>query len=105
MRVPPASIVLQSLSAASQRVASKEIGAVAIDFVRAAFFIKIGGQGPSDRFARHTRSQEPPPKRSSAKHHPHVSTVHILPQRKLHKTRNNGLKCWVAPCLQLPVRP
>jgi len=46
-----------------------------------------------DRFRKHIRGpKKPRPKRSSAKHHPHVSTARILAQRKLHKTHNNGLK-------------
>jgi hypothetical protein len=43
-----------------------------------------------ERFRKNIRSpKKPPPKRSSAKHHPHVSTARILAQRKLrnmHKT-------------------
>lgn len=40
-----------------------------------------------DCFRKNTRGpKKPPPKRSSAKHHPHVSTARILAQRKLHKT-------------------
>ena len=40
-----------------------------------------------DRFRKNVRGpKKPPPKRTSAKRHPHVSTARILAQRKQHKT-------------------
>ena len=40
-----------------------------------------------DHFRKNVRGpKKPPPQRSSAQHHPHVSTARILAQRKLRKT-------------------
>ena len=47
----------------------------------------LAAKVPTDRFRKNIRGpKKPPPKRTSAKRHPHVSTARILAQRKPSKT-------------------
>ena len=47
----------------------------------------LAGNVRPDRFRKNVRGpKKPPPKRTSAKRHPHVSTARILAKRKQHKT-------------------